>query len=161
SCFDKISHSWLRSHIPMEKTILKKWRKAGYMDKSVLYPTEDGTPQGGISSLPTKLPTFFFGIVITWIWVDPKHDIDLITRDFHPLDQCPDEIALARPIGRLQAIMECGREVLETANNQLQFPLQGGLIGERLALLLQTSEALAQTGHPGLKLPLVDEALGI
>src|SRR5262245_38179455 len=115
----------------------------------------------GEISPPTKLPTFFFGIVITWIWVDPKHDIDLITRDFHPLDQCPDEIALARPIGRLQAIMECGREVLETANNQLQFPLQGGLIGERLALLLQTSEALAQTGHPGLKLPLVDEALGI
>src|SRR5215467_9664427 len=64
----------------------------------------------GDGSLPTKLPTFFFGIVITWIWVDPKHDIDLITRDFHPLDQCPDEMALARPIGRLQAIMECGRE---------------------------------------------------
>src|SRR4029434_11223174 len=52
-------------------------------------------------------------------------------------------------------------EVLETANNQLQFPLHSGLISECLALLLQTSEALAQTGHPGLKLPLVDEALGI
>src|ERR671931_775656 len=39
SCFDKISHPWLLSHIPMEKTILKKWLKAGYMDKSVLYPT--------------------------------------------------------------------------------------------------------------------------
>jgi RNA-directed DNA polymerase len=50
SCFDKISHPWLLSHIPMEKTILNKWLKAGYMDKSVLYPTEDGTPQGGIIS---------------------------------------------------------------------------------------------------------------
>jgi len=50
SCFDKISHPWLLSHIPMEKTILNKWLKAGYMDKSVLYPTENGTPQGGISS---------------------------------------------------------------------------------------------------------------
>jgi len=50
SCFDKISHPWLLSHIPMEKTILNKWLKAGYMDKSVLYPTEDGTPQGGILS---------------------------------------------------------------------------------------------------------------
>jgi RNA-directed DNA polymerase len=47
SCFDKISHPWLLSHIPMEKTILNKWLKAGYMDKSVLYPTEEGTPQGG------------------------------------------------------------------------------------------------------------------
>jgi RNA-directed DNA polymerase len=50
SCFDKISHPWLLSHIPMEKTILNKWLKAGYLDKSVLYPTEDGTPQGGIIS---------------------------------------------------------------------------------------------------------------
>jgi RNA-directed DNA polymerase len=50
SCFDKISHPWLLSHIPMDKTILNKWLKAGYMDKSVLYPTEDGTPQGGIIS---------------------------------------------------------------------------------------------------------------
>ena len=34
----------------MDKTILNTWLKAGYMDKSVLYPTEDGTPQGGIIS---------------------------------------------------------------------------------------------------------------
>ena len=51
SCFDKISHPWLLSHIPMDKTILNTWLKAGYMDKSVLYPTEDGTPQGGIVTL--------------------------------------------------------------------------------------------------------------
>jgi RNA-directed DNA polymerase len=50
SCFNKISHPWLLSHIPMDKTILNTWLKAGYMDKSVLYPTEDGTPQGGIIS---------------------------------------------------------------------------------------------------------------
>src|SRR6266849_4431830 len=39
SCFDRISHNWLLSHIPMEKTILSTWLKAGYMDKSVLHPT--------------------------------------------------------------------------------------------------------------------------
>jgi RNA-directed DNA polymerase len=50
SCFDRISHNWLLSHIPMEKTTLNKWLQAGYMDKSVLYPTEDGTPQGSIIS---------------------------------------------------------------------------------------------------------------
>ena len=50
SCFDRISHTWLLSHIPMDKTILDKWLKAGYMDKSALYPMEDGTPQGGIIS---------------------------------------------------------------------------------------------------------------
>ena len=50
SCFDKISQEWLLAHIPMEKDILRKWLKAGYMEKNVLHPTEEGTPQGGIIS---------------------------------------------------------------------------------------------------------------
>jgi RNA-directed DNA polymerase len=50
SCFDKISHTWLEANIPMEKTILHKWLKAGYMDQNALYPTEEGVPQGGIAS---------------------------------------------------------------------------------------------------------------
>jgi len=50
SCFDAISHSWLLTHIPMEKAMLKKWLKAGFIEKQVLYPTEAGTPQGGICS---------------------------------------------------------------------------------------------------------------
>ena len=50
SCFDKISHDWLMTHIPMDKVMVQKWLKAGYMDKSIFYQTEDGTPQGGISS---------------------------------------------------------------------------------------------------------------
>jgi len=48
SCFDEISHDWLEAHIPIEKPILQTWLKAGYMDQHVLYPTEAGTPQGGI-----------------------------------------------------------------------------------------------------------------
>ncbi len=50
SCFDKISHAWLLAHIPMEKDMLRKWLKAGYMEKNVLHATEEGTPQGGIIS---------------------------------------------------------------------------------------------------------------
>ena len=50
SCFDRISHEWLMAHIPMCKTILQKWLKAGFMEKHVFYATEEGTPQGGICS---------------------------------------------------------------------------------------------------------------
>src|SRR5438876_9997269 len=50
SCFDRISHEWLLAHIPMDKAILSKWLKAGYMENRRLYPTEEGTPQGGICS---------------------------------------------------------------------------------------------------------------
>lgn len=49
-CFDHISHEWLMAHIPMEKAPLRQWLKAGYMEKAVLHPTEEGTPQGGIIS---------------------------------------------------------------------------------------------------------------
>jgi RNA-directed DNA polymerase len=48
ACFDKISHDWLLANIPMDKTILKKWLKAGYMEKDAFHATQEGTPQGGL-----------------------------------------------------------------------------------------------------------------
>jgi RNA-directed DNA polymerase len=50
SCFDRISHDWLLANIPMDKAILRKWLKAGFMEEGILYPTDEGTPQGGIIS---------------------------------------------------------------------------------------------------------------
>jgi RNA-directed DNA polymerase len=50
ACFDQISHEWLLAHIPMEKAMLKKWLKCGYMEKHAFHSTQAGTPQGGIIS---------------------------------------------------------------------------------------------------------------
>jgi RNA-directed DNA polymerase len=50
SCFDRISHDWLVAHVPMDRAILQKWLKSGYMDKHVFHETTEGTPQGGIAS---------------------------------------------------------------------------------------------------------------
>ncbi len=50
ACFDQISHDWMLAHVPMDKAILKKWLKAGFIDENTLHPTEAGTPQGGIIS---------------------------------------------------------------------------------------------------------------
>lgn len=49
-CFDNISHQWMQENIPMDKSILQRWLKAGYIYQNQLYPTEAGTPQGGIVS---------------------------------------------------------------------------------------------------------------
>lgn len=49
-CFDQINHEWLVRHVPMNKTILRKWLKAGVVHQGRLSPTEEGTPQGGIIS---------------------------------------------------------------------------------------------------------------
>src|SRR5579864_339669 len=50
SCFDKISHDWFLAHVPIDRVILQKWLKSGYLEKHVLHETTDGTPQGGIIS---------------------------------------------------------------------------------------------------------------
>ena len=49
-CFDNILSEWLLSGIPMDKGILKKWLKAGFVENGRLYPTTKGTPQGGVIS---------------------------------------------------------------------------------------------------------------
>jgi RNA-directed DNA polymerase len=50
ACFDEISHQWLVQHVPMDRQVLRKWLKAGYWEKGQLFPTRQGTPQGGIIS---------------------------------------------------------------------------------------------------------------
>ncbi len=50
SCFDRISHKWLLANIPMDKRTLQQWLAAGYLEKGRLFPTREGTPQGGIVS---------------------------------------------------------------------------------------------------------------
>jgi RNA-directed DNA polymerase len=47
-CFDNISHDWMINHVPTDKSILQKWLKAGYVFHNERFPTEAGTPQGGI-----------------------------------------------------------------------------------------------------------------
>mgnify|MGYP001427377968 CR=1 FL=1 len=49
-CFDHISHQWIMENVPMNKRILKQFLTAGFVYKKDLYPTEEGTPQGGIIS---------------------------------------------------------------------------------------------------------------
>lgn len=48
--FDDINHDWLIDHVLMDKTILRKWLKAGVVDRAQLRATTAGTPQGGIIS---------------------------------------------------------------------------------------------------------------
>lgn len=47
ACFDSISHEWLLGHVPMDKSTLEKWLKAGYFEGDLFHTTEEGTPQGG------------------------------------------------------------------------------------------------------------------
>ena len=49
-CFDNINHDWLFKNIPIDREMLEKWLKSGFVWNKTLFPTEAGTPQGGIIS---------------------------------------------------------------------------------------------------------------
>ncbi len=50
--FDHISHNYLQEAIgPVPgRELIKQWLKAGYVEQEMFYPTERGTPQGGVIS---------------------------------------------------------------------------------------------------------------
>ncbi|WP_212905396.1 reverse transcriptase domain-containing protein, partial [Clostridium polyendosporum] len=49
-CFDNISHQWMLENIPVDKTILNKFLKAGFVYRKQLFPTTKGAIQGGTIS---------------------------------------------------------------------------------------------------------------
>ena len=55
ACFDRISHDWLLKNIPMDKVVLRKFLKAGFMENGEQHPTTIGTPQGGTISTTIAL----------------------------------------------------------------------------------------------------------
>jgi RNA-directed DNA polymerase len=50
ACFDRISQEWLLTHVPMDREVLRRWLKAGFLEKHAWFATPEGTPQGGIIS---------------------------------------------------------------------------------------------------------------
>jgi len=49
-CFDNISHAWLMGNIPMDTHVLAEFLHAGFVYEQQLFPTDRGTPQGGVVS---------------------------------------------------------------------------------------------------------------
>ncbi len=49
-CFDTISHEWLKNNVLIDRSILSQFLKAGFVYDQKLYPTNLGTPQGGVIS---------------------------------------------------------------------------------------------------------------
>jgi RNA-directed DNA polymerase len=67
--FDHMDHDWVLEMLRLRIDdraflgLIRKWLKAGILetDGRVIHP-DTGTPQGGVVTPLTKLPTFFFGI---------------------------------------------------------------------------------------------------
>ena len=76
SCFDQISHEWMLDNIPVDRKILEKWLKAGYVEGRRLYPTADGTPQGGVIS-PVLANLVLDGLETVALQADPHRQGNL------------------------------------------------------------------------------------
>ena len=77
-CFDNINHQWMLNNIPMDKRILQQFLKAGFVYHKRLFPTKEGTPQGGIIS-PTLANMTLDGIegkIKEKYWTNKKGTID-------------------------------------------------------------------------------------
>lgn len=46
ACFDNICQKWLVANTPMDKGMLSKWLKAGYVERHTFHTTDAGTAQG-------------------------------------------------------------------------------------------------------------------
>jgi len=82
-CFDNISHEWMLQHIPTDTEVLRKWLTAGYVEKRTLFPTEAGTPQGGIIS-PTLANMTLDGLERLLKQAFPRKDFGRKRKKYNP-----------------------------------------------------------------------------
>jgi RNA-directed DNA polymerase len=108
-CFDNIDHDWMLAHIPMDTQVLRKWLKAGYVERASLFPTEVGTPQGGIIS-PTLANMVLDGLerrledsirkrkVNGRVVFNPKINLIRYADDFVVTGDSPETLAKAKEV---------------------------------------------------------------
>ena len=73
-CFDRINHHALLAKLCVPRIMkhsIKGWLKAGIMEGHTLYPSEQGTPQGGVIS-PLLMNIALHGLETTIINAFPK-----------------------------------------------------------------------------------------
>jgi len=76
-CFDRINHDTLLKKLNTYPTLnrqIRAWLKAGYMDGKKLFPTHEGTPQGGVIS-PLLANVALHGIEELIMGLAPKFDM--------------------------------------------------------------------------------------
>src|SRR6266436_3590652 len=155
SCFDKISHDWLLAHVPMDRVILQKWLKSGYMEKHVLHESTDGTPQGGIiTPLTQKVtlavwPTWQRTAVLwgaRWDW-DAVTNGDGVVPHQDVFDHEPDDSLALRDIKRLSGTAQACEERRESLRQSQEGCPIVGLVSDRLQFSTKGLFTLAQRRH--------------
>ncbi len=76
-CFDRIDHQALLNKLatfPTMRRVIKGWLEAGVVDGGELFPTDEGTPQGGVAS-PLLANIALHGLEEVIIKAFPRHRV--------------------------------------------------------------------------------------
>jgi RNA-directed DNA polymerase len=166
ACFDRIDHQWLLDRIPLEQSILRKWLKAGYLEQADWYPTEAGTPQGGIISpvlanlaldgLQERLTQTFPRLTGRRASRNPKVHLVRYADDFIITGRSPEQLETqVRPL--VEAFLAARGLVLSPAKTVIT-PVTDGFdfLGQNVRrygkkVLLKPSDRAVKTFYAGLR----------
>src|SRR5437016_11440023 len=111
----------------------------------------------GLTTPPTKLQPFFFGVCFPWKCIDPKHSLHLFSTDLSPSDQCSDHLAVFLPREFIEMTAHVRRTIIQTTHDKVQLTPKRCLAGQGLTLRCNMRDPLAQPGHTRLACGLVDQ----
>jgi len=120
-CFDRIDQGALLDKIdtfPSLRRALKGWLQAGILDGGQLFPTEAGTPQGGVMTPPTMWQKAPFGALNKRGGIHPVDDSGILFANFDPLHQHADNLATRGPARRVQPLGHALGKLLQAADHQ-------------------------------------------
>lgn len=113
-CFDRIDHSALLAKLgtfPACRRQIKAWLKAGFMDGGTLFPTEEGTPQGGvISPLLANIALHGLETAITGIPIKRRPKVVRYADDFVVFGNSPEIIERSKKVAE-EWLREVGLEL--------------------------------------------------
>jgi len=84
ACFDRINHQALLEKLntfPLLRRAIRAWLKAGVMENETLFPTDQGSPQGGVIS-PLLANVALHGLEGAAAAVHPKNNLVRYADDF-------------------------------------------------------------------------------
>ena len=135
-CFDHISHEWLLENVHMDKSILRQFLKAGFIYSKAMFPTEEGTPQGGVISP-----------VLANMTLDGMEAV--LDREFHQTrkDRRANKVTLVRYADDF-VVTAANRETAERAKNAIQDFLEtrGLTLSEEKTLITHIEQGFDMLG---------------
>jgi RNA-directed DNA polymerase len=125
-CFDRINQEALLTKLatfPTLKRIIKMWLKAGVMDGDTLFPTEEGTPQGGVvSPLLANIALHGLETAVKSAFKTQTHTNGKLVRNWQPtlLRYCDDFVILHQDLTVIEQAKQIVAEWLKGMSLELK-----------------------------------------